>query len=42
MWHAWKTGEMFTGFWVGVPNGRVQWEDLGVSDRITLIWTLER
>jgi hypothetical protein len=29
-------GEMFTGFWLGGPEGRDHWEDLGVSGRITL------
>jgi len=35
-------GEVFTGFWLGVPNGRDHWEDLGVGGRITLRWTLGR
>jgi hypothetical protein len=35
-------GEVFTGFWLGVPKGRDHWEDLGVGGRITLKWALER
>jgi hypothetical protein len=35
-------GEVFIGFWLGDPKGRDHWEDLGVSGRITLRWTLER
>jgi hypothetical protein len=34
-------GDVLTGFWLGGPKGRDQWEDLGV-DRMTLGWTLER
>jgi hypothetical protein len=29
-------GEIFTGFWLGGPKLRHQWEDLGVSEKITL------
>jgi hypothetical protein len=29
-------GEVFTGFWLGGPNVRDHWEDLGVGGRITL------
>jgi hypothetical protein len=36
MWHAWGRGEVFTGFWLGSPNGRDHWEDLSVGGRITL------
>jgi hypothetical protein len=32
--------EVFTGFWLGGPKVRNHWEDLGVSGRITLRWTL--
>jgi hypothetical protein len=35
-------GEVFTGFWLGGPNLRDHWEDLGVGGRITLSWTLGR
>jgi hypothetical protein len=42
MWHAWWKGEVFTGFWLGGPNVRDHWEDLGVGGRITLNWTLGR
>jgi hypothetical protein len=29
MWHAWRRDEVFTGFWLGVPKGRLRrrWED---------------
>jgi len=40
MWHAW--GEVFTVFWLGSPNVRNHWEDLGVGRWITLSWTLGR
>jgi hypothetical protein len=42
--HAARTGraEVFTGFLLGSPKGRYHWEDLGVSGRITLRWTLGR
>jgi hypothetical protein len=33
-------GEVFTGFWLGGPKAKDHWEDLGVSERITLRWTL--
>jgi hypothetical protein len=42
MWHAWGRGEVFKGFWFGVPKGRDHWEDLVVGRRITLRWTLGR
>jgi hypothetical protein len=29
-------GEVFTGFWLGVPKGRDHWEDLVVGRTITL------
>jgi hypothetical protein len=29
-------GEVFTGFWLGVPEVRDHGEDLGVGGRITL------
>jgi hypothetical protein len=35
-------GEVFTGIWLGSPKVRDQWEDLGISGRITLRWTLGR
>jgi len=35
-------GEVFTGFWLGGPKGRDHCEDVGVSVRITLNWTLGR
>jgi hypothetical protein len=40
--HVARMGEVFTGFWMGSPKGRDHWEDLGVSRRITLNWTLWR
>jgi hypothetical protein len=33
-------GEVFTVFWLGSPKGRIQWEDLGVSEKIILRCTL--
>jgi hypothetical protein len=42
MWHAWGRGEAFTGFWLGGPYVRDQWEDLDVGGRIILRWTLGR
>jgi hypothetical protein len=42
MWHAWESGEVFTGFWLGGPNARDHWEDLVVGGRITLGRTLGR
>jgi hypothetical protein len=35
-------GEVFTGFLLGGPKVRDQWEDLGVGGRITLRWILRR
>jgi hypothetical protein len=40
MWHAWRKGEIFTGFWLGGLTVRDHSEDLGVGGRITLRWTL--
>jgi hypothetical protein len=40
MWHAWGTGDVLTGFWLGGPKARDHWEDLGVGGRITLRLTL--
>jgi hypothetical protein len=37
-----EEGRVFTGFWLGGPKVRNQWEDLGVGGRITLRWTLGR
>jgi hypothetical protein len=42
MRHAWGMGEVFRGFWLGGPKARDHWEDLGVSGRITLRWTVGR
>jgi hypothetical protein len=28
MWHAWGRGDVFTGFRLGGPKVRDQWEDL--------------
>jgi hypothetical protein len=42
MWHASVIGEVFTGFWLGGPDGRDQWEDLDEGWRITLRWSLGR
>jgi hypothetical protein len=36
MWHAWGRVEVFTGFWLGGPEIRDHWEDLGVGGRIIL------
>jgi len=33
MRHAWGTGEVLTGFWLGGPKVRDHWEDLGVGGR---------
>jgi hypothetical protein len=35
-------GEVFTGYRVGGPKRRDQWEDVGIGKRITLRWTLGR
>jgi hypothetical protein len=40
MCQAWRTGEVFTGFWLEGPKVRDHWEDRGVDGRITLTWTL--
>jgi hypothetical protein len=34
--HVARTGEVFTGFWLGSTKARDHWEDLGVDGRITL------
>jgi hypothetical protein len=31
MWHAWGREEVFTGFRLGGPKVRYNWEDLGVD-----------
>jgi hypothetical protein len=35
-------GGVFTGFWLGGPKARDNWEDLGVVGRTTLRWILGR
>jgi hypothetical protein len=35
-------GEVFTGFWLGGPNVRDHWKDLGIGGRITLNQNLGR
>jgi hypothetical protein len=30
MWHAWRRGEVFTGFWLEGPKVRYHGEDTGV------------
>jgi hypothetical protein len=35
-------GEVFIGFWLVSPKARDHWKYLGVGERITLRWTLER
>jgi hypothetical protein len=42
MWHAWRRGELFTGFWLGGPQGTDHWKDPGIGGNITLRWTLGR
>jgi hypothetical protein len=42
MWHAWGTGEVLTGFWLGGQRARDHREDLSVGGRITLRWTFGR
>jgi hypothetical protein len=42
MWHAWRRGEVLTGFWLGGLKARNHWEHLGIGGRITLKWTLWR
>jgi len=42
MWHAWRRGEVFTGFWLGGLKVRDHWEDVGIGRMITLSWTLGR
>jgi hypothetical protein len=42
MWHAWEKGEVFTGFWLAVPEVKDHWENLDVGWKITLRWTLGR
>jgi hypothetical protein len=37
-----ETEKVFTRFWVGGLQGRDHWKDLGIVERITLRWTLER
>jgi hypothetical protein len=34
--------EVLTGFWLEGPKARHHWDDLGVGERITLRWTIER
>jgi hypothetical protein len=38
----WARGEVVTGFWLGGPKGRDQWQDLVVGGSMTLSWTLGR
>jgi len=38
MWHAWGTGEVYAGFWLGIPRERDHLEDLDVDGRIILRW----
>jgi hypothetical protein len=33
---------MFKEFWLGLPNVRDHWEELGLGGRIALSWTLGR
>jgi hypothetical protein len=36
MWHAWVSGKVIRGFWLGSLKARDHWKDLGVGGRITL------
>jgi hypothetical protein len=38
MWHAWGTGEVYAGFWWGIPREGDHLEDLDADGRIILIW----
>jgi hypothetical protein len=38
--HVARMEAVLTGFWLGGPKGRDHWEDLGISEKITLRWTL--
>jgi hypothetical protein len=42
MWHAWRRGEVFTGFRLGGPKGRDHLEDIGIVGRIILRQTVGR
>jgi len=35
-------GQLLTGYWFRGSKERDHWEDLGVSGRVTLRWTLWR
>jgi hypothetical protein len=41
MWHAWRRGEVFTGFWLEGPKVRDHWEDLDVGGSIKVIDRME-
>jgi len=34
-----RRGELFPALWLGVPNGRDHWENIGGHEKITLIYT---
>jgi hypothetical protein len=38
MWHVWRRGEAYTGFFWGNVKGRDHLEDPGVGGRIILRW----
>ena len=38
MWHAWGIGDVYAGFWWGIPRARDHLEDLDADGRIILRW----
>jgi hypothetical protein len=42
MWHVWETGEVYTGFRLGIPMEMDNLDDLGVDGRIILKWNFKK
>jgi hypothetical protein len=42
MWHAWRRGEVLTGFWGGSMRGRDQLDDTDADGRIILKWIFKK
>jgi hypothetical protein len=42
MWHAWRGGEIYTGFQWESPNEKDHLKDKGIDGRVGSKWTLGR
>jgi hypothetical protein len=42
MWHVWRSGEVYTGFWWGNLSERDHLGDPGIDGRLKLSWVFRK